>query len=271
MSRGRGGYIGFNRVPASGDVNSAASGVWTLREAEALRRAGTWPGSFVNPLSISGLQLWLDFSDSNSITLSGSNISEIRDKSGNNFHATQSTDANRPSQSTVNGLSCGNWGTSANSKRLAYSPGGTSNNWREVAIVGVWDGGGSTFPAFNGLFTGSDSTGTQTGVGFIGQNGQGFWYEINGADPAFNSWVTSVALNGTSTSTAFDTIKSVFCLQGWRSSNVGVNGYAIGSDRAVSSRGWRGRICEVVAYNQELSSGNRELLRTYLGSKWGIT
>jgi hypothetical protein len=38
-----GGYIGFNRVPAAAALNSAASGVWTLREAEAMRRAGTWP------------------------------------------------------------------------------------------------------------------------------------------------------------------------------------------------------------------------------------
>jgi len=41
--RGRGGYIGFNRVPAASAANSAASGVWTVREAEALKRAGTWP------------------------------------------------------------------------------------------------------------------------------------------------------------------------------------------------------------------------------------
>ena len=43
MSRSPGGYIGFNRVPASAAANSAASGVWTVREAESLKRAGTWP------------------------------------------------------------------------------------------------------------------------------------------------------------------------------------------------------------------------------------
>jgi len=41
--RGRGGFFGFNRVPAASAINSAASGVWNLREAESLRRAGTWP------------------------------------------------------------------------------------------------------------------------------------------------------------------------------------------------------------------------------------
>jgi len=43
VSRPRAGYIGFNRVPDASAINSAASGIWTLREAEAMRRAGTWP------------------------------------------------------------------------------------------------------------------------------------------------------------------------------------------------------------------------------------
>jgi hypothetical protein len=30
-------------TPAAAGVNSAASGVWTVREAESLKRAGTWP------------------------------------------------------------------------------------------------------------------------------------------------------------------------------------------------------------------------------------
>lgn len=37
--RPQAGYIGFRRTPTS----TAASGVWTLREAETFRRAGTWP------------------------------------------------------------------------------------------------------------------------------------------------------------------------------------------------------------------------------------
>jgi len=37
--RGLGGYVGFNRVPSV----FAAPGVWTVREVEASRRAGTWP------------------------------------------------------------------------------------------------------------------------------------------------------------------------------------------------------------------------------------
>jgi hypothetical protein len=43
MSRPHGGYIGFNRVPAASAASSAAVGMWTVREAQELKAAGTWP------------------------------------------------------------------------------------------------------------------------------------------------------------------------------------------------------------------------------------
>lgn len=49
MSRQQGGYIGFSRTPAASALHSAAIGVWTLREAEAMRRAGTWPVAVTVP------------------------------------------------------------------------------------------------------------------------------------------------------------------------------------------------------------------------------
>ena len=39
MTRPRAGYVGFTRTPTS----TAASGIWTLREAEASKRAAAWP------------------------------------------------------------------------------------------------------------------------------------------------------------------------------------------------------------------------------------
>jgi hypothetical protein len=55
MSRPRAGYIGFNRIPAASALNSAASGVWTVREAESLNRAGTWPIALIPLLNVDGL------------------------------------------------------------------------------------------------------------------------------------------------------------------------------------------------------------------------
>lgn len=108
MSRPRGGYVGFNRVPAASALNSAASGVWTLREAEANRRAGTWPTSPPGGVG-AGLQLWLDASEPSTLfddTTGGSlvaadgGVARWEDKSGNGRHATQSTSDDRPLRKT---------------------------------------------------------------------------------------------------------------------------------------------------------------------------
>ena len=109
MTRPRGGYIGFNRVPAASAVNSAASGVWTLREAEAAKRAGTWPSAPPGGVGAE-LQLWLDAADSatlfdattgGSLVAADGGVARWEDKSGNARHATQGTSANRPARKTA--------------------------------------------------------------------------------------------------------------------------------------------------------------------------
>lgn len=220
----------------------------------------------ITPRSFAGLQLWIDFADKASITLDANSlIQQINDKSGNGYNATQSTAANRPATSTINGLQVGDWGSASNSKALVYSHGSTANNWRDVFVVAQWDGGGSTFPAFNGVFTASVNTGTASGVGLVGDGfGTANW------DTAF-SWHTSRRTNGVNTAAAFSTITSPFLTQFWRSSDVGVNGYCIGSDRNNANRGWRGRIAEIAAFSRELSDAERSSLRLAMAHKWGFT
>ena len=54
-----------------------------------------------SPTDISGLQLWLDANDSETITLNGSTVSQWDDKSGNDYHVTQSTASYQPTYSTA--------------------------------------------------------------------------------------------------------------------------------------------------------------------------
>ena len=57
-----------------------------------------------NPKSISGLVAWFDADDSSTFTLSGTAVSEWRDKSGNGYAVSQSTGNNQPARTgTVNG------------------------------------------------------------------------------------------------------------------------------------------------------------------------
>ena len=110
MTRGRGGFIGTNVVPAATALNSAASGLWTLRDQEALKRAGTWPFRFENPTQLTGLQIWLDASDASTLfdaTTGGSlvaadgGVARWEDKSGNTRHMTQGTGGSRPTRKTA--------------------------------------------------------------------------------------------------------------------------------------------------------------------------
>lgn len=105
MSRPLGGYIGHRPTPAASAVNSAAVGMWTLREAERFKRAGTWPSAVFSPTLISGLQLLLDASDRDSVydaTSGGSlvaadgGVARWEDKSGLGNHAIQATSGARP-------------------------------------------------------------------------------------------------------------------------------------------------------------------------------
>jgi hypothetical protein len=231
-----------------------------------LRPRSAAAGGF-DPRSISGNNLWLDFSDTASLTLDGNGlISQLNDKSGNGFHVSQSTAANRPSTGTLNGRQCGDWGTSTSSKELNYTAGANTSNWQDIAIVAVWDAGGTGWTndtVAAGLITSGGGTGI--GICLIGDTvaGNTNWY-------VSFKWWTGLLMNGTESTLAFQTIKSPFIAQPYSSSVVGVNGIKIGMDRTIAGRGWRGRIGEVIAYSRQLTTTERATVRQYLQTKWGV-
>ena len=57
-------------------------------------------GGTFTPKTLAGLALWFDADDASTITLNSGNVSEWRDKSGNNRHATQGTAARQPAYTT---------------------------------------------------------------------------------------------------------------------------------------------------------------------------
>lgn len=65
------------------------------------------PAPAFSPLSLTGLKLWLDATDSSSITLNGGNVSEWADKSPEGNDATQGVAAEQPlyQSNSINGLS----------------------------------------------------------------------------------------------------------------------------------------------------------------------
>lgn len=73
------------------------------------------PTSSFTPASLPAILAWIDASNSGSVTLVGSKVSQINDLSGNSDNATQGTDANRPVYVTgfQNSLNVMQWANTA--------------------------------------------------------------------------------------------------------------------------------------------------------------
>jgi hypothetical protein len=299
MSRGKGGYIGFNRVPAAA-FSSAASGVWTLREAEALKRAGTWPTTFSDPTSISGLQLWLDASDAQTLydaTSGGSlvaadgTVARWQDKSGNARHFTQSTAASRPTRKTnqQNGLDAllfdGSNDHMIGGDYLDLD--GTKQITVFLAIKARTSGVNSIE-----LINKRDNTGTDSGWYLytnstekletaLVSSASYFVLESNSAVAAFNSgvvWTFKTTAGSATSATAQyrngSLIASTIAFnQTQAATNVSKAIYLgiLEFPTGTFARPFDGNFCEVIAYDSNLSDTSRAAVETYLLAKWGIT
>jgi hypothetical protein len=285
---GRGGYIGFNRVPAATAVNSAASGVWTLREAESLKRGGTWPVAFVNPSSIAGLQLWLDASDATTLfnaTSGGSlvaadgGVARWEDKSGNARHATQSTSANRPARKTAvqGGLDVLRFDGTDDFLQGSSTPG--SGNARTVFVVSK---------------SANTSGGELLQIGIRTQAEPIFLARLIYISPdtyvsgdlTSNVLVTNTQITinsfGLFTFREISSDRSVSVRRNQVSSATtgtlglfnGSAGFSVGARTPpplVTAGFWNGDIAEIVTYDSALSDTDRAAVEAYLLAKWGIT
>jgi hypothetical protein len=80
-----------------------------------------------SPLSLPNLKAWYDASDTSSISVTSTKVTQWNDKSGNAYHLTQATDAYRPNSGTrtVNSLNAIDYNT--NTDTLVAS---TASNWK---------------------------------------------------------------------------------------------------------------------------------------------
>ena len=177
VSKGKTYHSAGDSIP---DLNWTATG-WKHNDASYAIRG--------NPSHVNTLALWLDASDSSTIDENSSEVSQWSDKSGNNYHATQSTSSAKPTigGDFINGLNVLTFG----SGKSISSTSPSNANWQDVYIVARWDSG-STFNNYNGLFTGT--TNVNGDIGIIGNSSTSNLYTTN--------WFDNIFLNGTSASTS---------------------------------------------------------------------
>ena len=239
------------------------------------------------PIDIDGCALWLDAYDATTLTLSGSNVTQWRDKSGNAYHAvgynnTATYDAtglnSKPAlafsstKSMVSPVPAGTFPTAV-STFVVYQFSGAASSSAVYTIINRTLSQASAFAApfsayqNNGQVARYIGNGTTNGnqryeftAGTIYTNTTPTLYYFNVASNANTTWNESV--NGTTTAYTLTLGTAAY---GDTASNVCIGGRL---DTAVFMNGF---ISEVIMYNTTLTTAQRQQVEGYLANKWKIT
>lgn len=237
------------------------------------------PSTF-SPLSIPGSQLWMDSSDSSSasMTLSGSNVTQWRDKSGNGNNTTA---VSGTPNLTANAIG----GKSAISMSGGYftGPFATANTGTQVhafAVLSINSAGTGLWPRPLSLgrpgvndYASSTTTfaiirysGTQAVA--IGRNGQ--YLSVN--FPTYDTpFLVQSSHNGPTEFMSVNGNLTVSSLNTGQTGNFDITSYGLGVNTNTSDYFvWNGYYGEVIYYNVQLSTDNRQKIEGYLAWKWGL-
>jgi hypothetical protein len=243
---------------------------------------------FRDPLSLPGLVNWLDFSDSQYLATAtngtgsvsnGSAIAYCRDRSGNGYHATQSTANNRPTWSST-GLNSLGAGSFDGSNDTLVTP-------SIVPLVGDF-----IFTAFCASTRASTSVGSQFYVGSSSAGlgiGDGYLAASRAYSPStsFNTRMTySATISGAvHAAVRYPGNSNAFLVRRNGSALASVSGDSTTIASAsyttapltlgigvLNVTGYHsGLIAEMIVYSRALSLAEVLAVERYLGAKWGIT
>lgn len=196
------------------------------------------------------LALWLDISDSDTITETSNLVSQVDDKSGSNNHAVQTNSANQPTLSTDRLVYDGT------DKYLSLTTDITTA--RTVYMLVSWGTGVSAYTVMIGHNTAADFHGS---VG--GEVVSPSFASANVLNGDFRQDGEALAGVGNMVKDTSDTIYG-FITDG----NVSIN--QISKDRTFTDRNFKGEILEVIVSESALSVANCEKIEGYLAWKWGL-
>ncbi|MCA3339771.1 MAG: hypothetical protein INF90_14730 [Roseomonas sp.] len=226
--------------------------------------------------------LWLDWADASTISLA-TGISEVRDKSGNGRHWTQSTPASQPAyrRDGINGL--GSVSFDGTPKALQRTPEAWAFQYPITSFI-VFRAAAFT-NAYNSLFEFFTSAGPTTAgwSDLIKSNGRSAVYSTNTAGTQPNYDGTGALTYGTNRTYIFCGIHQNNSLVGLQNgntdgsntgsytlrTNLGTSALYIGSS-PLFARYTNWMIGEVVIFNNaELPIAARNRILGHLGWKWG--
>ena len=250
---------------------------YTLVGLQNLGRASGQP--IFTPTQITGCLLWVDAADPTTITHSSGDVSQWDDKSGNNYHLTQSTAAYEPTYSSV-----------VPYPYIEFDGNNQVLGNTDAGLIGVSDGRNTMFVVFESANTTTSSPG-QTLVGVNERGRQYYGMNINsttagaGGTAFMNKSTQDYSCNN---STIASTTKQVVI--GTRnatdriiydqdgltdtktnSTDTAQDMFSIGASWETGrtpSADYTGKIYEVIVYDVVLSTAERNQVQNYLQTKW---
>lgn len=245
------------------------------------------PSGRFTPKSVPGLFGWWDFSDSATVTLSGSSITAVADKSGNGRNATQGSANNQPTLATAakNGRNAADF--DGTNDALDAAVGSTQFTAMTVFAVVNADaaGGGSLGRIYDRASQGSNlhrnnantaiaftapwtsATGNQTQRSAASSFPLSTWLLVGVRYTGGTITETDIQprISRASNTASLTGVSSGFAVSQSTTLNIGNRDAANGYDR-----GWDGKIGELIIYSASLSDSQVAAVEAYLASKWGF-
>jgi hypothetical protein len=227
----------------------------------------------VTPRAIPGCALWLDAADRSTLTLSGSNVSEWRDKSGNGRNAVGTTSNptytatgfnSRPTVSFSNNvLTSSGWSLAPN-RQFAWFVvvhlTSTTTPWqRSLVSASGWSNGYlGTYSSTSNILGIAGSTTTTAPIATGTLSPQLVTYLFGTSELSSNTSAVSVN-SGTFSTLAGNT------------GEIGTNGVSIGANQGGDlQERLLGHLSEVICYNSNVTQPQRQQIEGYLAWKWGL-
>ncbi len=244
-----------------------------------LRRGNLLVGNLGFGQPVPGYSLWLDASDSATVSLSGSNVTAWLDKSNNGHNFTASSGKEPlyvtnlqnskpgikffPSSSIkfLTNTSLGNWSESLFTVFFVFNSTNTGGNYPALlgrnSLGALQIGGNNAGPSK--LSISKIGTATQdSSLSYTGNNADVAVYKATAASTS--SVTVQTYKNGTAASATIT--------QGSLTSTGNKNSIGASNEGAGDYMASDAYLCEIILYSSSLSDTDRNLVETYLKTKW---
>jgi hypothetical protein len=230
-----------------------------------------------DPRRIANLTGWWDATDASTITLNGTTVSQWRDKSGGNRHMAQDTAADQPEYLT----------SEIGGKAAVKHAASPLNRLFTASFMDVFADDTNLLVTIFAVVRGGGTGTNNLTIGEIAnQNGFG-WYLRFANQSFFNAGATATArISGVVDATAFQTAAIYAGRRSGGTMNQWFNGSLVAGSRTDATGGIRTTgnhlfgisgtnitmsYSEIIIYNRDLSTAERDRVQSYLARKYGVT